>query len=233
MYSRDISLTYDSIIVKTRDFQLFWAAISKEIDHRMKSVKPNEASLPHWSQFVKGMPLHGTLEPGSALTGKYIDLQTYQKSFLSYECTDPRDKVFGFYGCFPPTVRERIVIDHTKSSSDVFRCMTEIIIETKSDLRILNAVTYRPELTSHPSWVPNYEPRKRITSFYNDSSPKPDIPAPFEIVRGSNNLRVRGACIGEVRKVAADKHYELPKNFAVEKSTDLLVLTLLEYANFC
>jgi hypothetical protein len=48
--------------------------------------------------------------------------------------TDPRDKIFGFVGCFEPRVRGLIKVDYSKGLVDILTEMTVLLIKETGSL---------------------------------------------------------------------------------------------------
>ncbi|KAH7066448.1 heterokaryon incompatibility protein-domain-containing protein [Paraphoma chrysanthemicola] len=64
------------------------------------------------------------------------------------ECSDPRDKIYGVLGLFPPPLSEKIKPDYTKPVKEVYRRAFTAYVECTGSLDIL--------LTAGNSWVPDW-----------------------------------------------------------------------------
>jgi Heterokaryon incompatibility protein (HET) len=170
------------------------------------------------------------LQPGSALRGLHVDLSTWLRHFCPLrQCSDPRDKVFGFYGCFPADVRSLITVDYRKHISEVFTDITEAIIQTSGHLEFLSEVEVRSRidatLTALPSWVPNFcGQNTTMTPFSNEKelSAHTKPPAFNTFACGGRILHVRGIYIGTYERSSGV--YDLPDDQLPETSTHASVL---------
>jgi Heterokaryon incompatibility protein (HET) len=99
----------------------------------------------------KRMPL-----PGSASNGNFLTLDQWSSNMKIRESTDPRDKVFGFWGCFEPSVRQLINIDYSRDIADILIDMMLVRLKSGSRLDIIinQPLDYVPSL---PSWVENFD----------------------------------------------------------------------------
>jgi hypothetical protein len=119
------------------------------------------------------------------------------------DCSDPRDKNFGFYSCFVPELSSQIVVDYTKLTIEVFREMVQAVIRLTGHLEIINEVDrFRRETVEAkklPSWIPNFaggEYLYLVPSEKRVNTPE-NVPAAFyEISNRGTVLHVKGVCIG-------------------------------------
>jgi hypothetical protein len=101
------------------------------------------------------------LRPGVAQEGNFFNYHSWVLEFcMAKNCYDPCDMVYGFYGCFPPEVRQQIVIDYQRSTEDLYAEVTRVWLEFRGDLASLDvADIYRRTTTPGlglPSWAMNY-----------------------------------------------------------------------------
>jgi hypothetical protein len=75
-------------------------------------------------------------------------------------CSDPRDKVFGLLGLFPPELSRLIHPRYTDSPRDVFRNAAIAFIECTGSLDILTL--------SGPSWIPDWSESRSAAGRDND-----------------------------------------------------------------
>lgn len=84
-------------------------------------------------------------------------LDTLIREFWTFMATDPRDKIFAYYGLLNLYAPERQLTDYNLSFQSVYTATTRRIINEQGSLRALTLVTYherrRPGL---PSWVPDF-----------------------------------------------------------------------------
>jgi Heterokaryon incompatibility protein (HET) len=143
--------------------------------------------------------------PGSAASGNLINVDHWLDNFCPKRyCSDPRDKIFGFYSCFVPGLSSQIVVDYTKSTIEVFSEMVQAVIRLTGHLEIINEVDrFRRETIEAknlPSWVPNFAGEGDfLYSFPTEKrrdTPE-NVPAAFyEISNCGTVLHVKGVCIG-------------------------------------
>jgi hypothetical protein len=128
--------------------------------------------------------------PGAVLAGSILGVQTYStmrrqldviqdsdfltpsrwiQFFCERQCQDPRDKVFSFYNCFAPRIRNSINVDYSKSTSEVFASMTRALIDYTGHLGFLHITDLHERGASAPtrlpSWCPNFKRRVPFVSF--------------------------------------------------------------------
>jgi len=87
-----------------------------------------------------GFGLDRLLKATSASDGRYMDLLRWRYSACERNATDPRDKIFGYYGCFPPDLREMITVA-TSSGHSTLTTTRKNIFRLKAWRRTLNVCT--------------------------------------------------------------------------------------------
>ncbi|KAF7905706.1 hypothetical protein EAE99_012007 [Botrytis elliptica] len=97
-------------------------------------------------------------------TAKPMELLDILQTFRKFECRDPRDKVFGLAGLSNP-YHKKLMIDYSKSVSEIYKDVARLIIETTDRLEIICADEKtkchcpsgsHQDLSSIPTWVPNW-----------------------------------------------------------------------------
>ncbi len=75
-------------------------------------------------------------------------------------CSDPKDKVYGFYGCFPGNVRNDLAVNRERDLPEIFEEITTIFCARTHDLLCINLVEAFGQAgqsgTGIPSWIPDY-----------------------------------------------------------------------------
>jgi Heterokaryon incompatibility protein (HET) len=210
MHSGNASLLFGSHVIPFRRLRKFYDRVKELLS--VLGCSPDTTNRLQISRVY----MNDTLDirkygPGSASSGNLISVNEWLDSFCpKSKCSDPRDKVFGFYSCFVPELRSQIVVDYTKSTVQVFSEMVEAVIRLTSHLDIINDIDrYSRETTETkklPSWIPNFAgDGKHLYSFPTssrvDTSNK--VPAPFyKISKGGTVLHIKGLCIGNVTQIS-------------------------------
>jgi len=88
----------------------------------------------------------------------------------NYECSDPRDKVFGVLGLIDDTIRP----DYSLSVEDVYTGVAACLATYFRDMRFLNLLGSEQSNFDLPSWVPDWTQRKSLPS-HEDSI---EVPSP-------------------------------------------------------
>ena len=91
---------------------------------------------------------------GSAHRGQYLTLTDWIEHGYCKSSTDPKDRIFGYHGCFPPETRKLITVDYSRSLQEVFTQMTPLLFKEAKTLDVMfkcrDAVGRSLEV---PSWV--------------------------------------------------------------------------------
>jgi Heterokaryon incompatibility protein (HET) len=213
LYSRDLKILYGLYAISSRLIIEFWEKALRQVER--SEFYRTDSTVLLTCIFVRHMPLadaNGLLHPSAALNGMYTSIESWIKRVPGLGCSDPRDKVYGFHGCFPPEIRERIVIDYTKSELDVFRDFTKTIIDISGNLKILHSIeAYNPWTSGRPSWVPRYsawnkfdcllyDPRSHI-SF--ESGPS------YQLDEENSILQLKGIYLGNACNIAITQPLEI------------------------
>ncbi|KAH7310530.1 heterokaryon incompatibility protein-domain-containing protein [Stachybotrys elegans] len=112
-----------------------------------------------------------TLPPVMRLIGNLVELlpEKHPISDIFYQvynrsCTDPRDRVYGLHGLFPPSFKKLIPPDYTLSVGNVYRDVTIAHINYSKRLEFLRrCLVEKPEEKTDPSWVPDLSSNLKIT----------------------------------------------------------------------
>ncbi|KAF7888802.1 hypothetical protein EAF00_009102 [Botryotinia globosa] len=95
---------------------------------------------------------------------KHMELLDILQTFRKFECRDPRDEVYGSAG-LSNSYHQKLMIDYSKSVSEIYKDVARLIIETTDRLEIICADEKtkchcpsgsHQDLTSMPTWVPSW-----------------------------------------------------------------------------
>jgi hypothetical protein len=191
-YAGDILLILGQ---KSASYQSLLAFTRFILDKPYKNNNHFEASIEIRLSGPNALP-----EPGSARMMRYVTAQEWQKLVTVKKCHDPRDLVFGFYGCFVSELRDRISIDYGREVGDIFRLMTQAIVETTHDLSVIFQAKPSGLGLERPSWSPDYR-EKPIPIAFSNANFRPSAPADrvYEFMDDGKILRVKGVCIGTIQ----------------------------------
>lgn len=152
-------------------------------------------------------------EPGRTLKGNFMTMGEWLNACGLRSCGEPRDKVYGFYGCFPEAIREHITIDYRKSVAKVCSEMTAAIIKVSGCLEDFPPA--HAQLDGLPSWSPDYSNPTTLTAW--DSRPQHFRlnlnPTYFRFSQQSLLLHVRGVRIGTVKGTWCSSQIFIPRGF--------------------
>jgi hypothetical protein len=129
--------------------------------------------------------------------------------FCERQCEDSRDKVFSFYNCFVPRIRNSITVDYSKSASEVFTDITRAFIEYTGHLGFLHITDLYPHgasaPTGLPSWGPNFTRRPSFVSFMGKFEvldvEQPQSDSLYSFSTDGNRLHLRGRYLSTVENV--------------------------------
>lgn len=158
-------------------------------------------------------------EPGGALKGSFLTVRDWLIACGRRSCREPHDKGYGFYGCFPEAIRNRITVDYRKSAAKVCSEMTKAIIGVSGCLIILDAIDdFRPVdvwLDGLPSWSPDYSSPTTLTLWNTEAAHFELNPNPtyFRFSQHSQVLHVRGVHIGTVMDCWSSAQIVIPRGF--------------------
>jgi hypothetical protein len=142
------------------------------------------------------------ITPGSVKSQNFPSIKNWLAIISNARCSDPRDTVFAFHGCFSPEIRNIIDVDYTKSIEDILWQTTLAFVKTTGDLSII-AYGSKPQKLSTPTWTLNIgDTRKLGFPALQDSPPSIEKPLPLHQLQCCDRvLEVRGICLGMVEKI--------------------------------
>ncbi|KAE8442775.1 hypothetical protein EG329_002863 [Mollisiaceae sp. DMI_Dod_QoI] len=89
---------------------------------------------------------------GAARHGKHMSLREWRTAQLK-RSTDRRDKVFGYYGCFHPSIQKQISVDYSKALPEIITPMMRLLLQEEGlDMMFGPRMGYDPNY-GIPSWV--------------------------------------------------------------------------------
>jgi hypothetical protein len=129
------------------NFQNNWETLAARMDFRsLRQLK----SLPAY----KGAAEILLPACGSAHRGQYLTLTDWIEHGYSKSSTDPKDRIFGYHGCFPPETRKLITVDYSRKLQEVLTQITPLLFKEAKTLDVMfkcrDAVGCSLEA---PSWV--------------------------------------------------------------------------------
>jgi hypothetical protein len=215
-YASTVYVIYGRNIV---EYQQFYEFIHHMLRHAANTVSLITGTNSYTSTAIDQERVLLGPESGKALTGNFFTVPEWLDDCGRRSCRDPRDKIYGFYGCFPQTIRDRITIDYSNSAARVFSEMTKAVIQDLGSLAILDAIDdFRPDETPMaglPSWSPDYSNPTRSNPRRHQPlnfQPNPN-PAFFEFSQDDQVLHVQGVRIGTIKKTWRLSEVVIPRGF--------------------
>lgn len=95
-------------------------------------------------------------QPSSLPRKRFVDFDNWITLCYQRLCSDPRDQVFGFWGCFPPEIRQQVKVNYSLSLEEMLRQTTIAFLATKPGLDFLVGSNYFDSKPNLPSWMPGY-----------------------------------------------------------------------------
>jgi hypothetical protein len=207
MYSRDVSFLYGSYSATYSEFAAFWNAVVTHFnlgEGDGAQIYDRANALAH----LKGQGLNALPRPGAALAEEYTTLQEWRNVVEIMECTDPRDMVFGYYGCFPADIRRQIVIDYSKSLEDILVHTMRVLVEDSDRLDVILDTPESRTGPPLPSWVPRVR-QSELSKFifrFSEFEAHGDVPPVYRFCDGDKVLQVGGVCVAVVQATAQHFH---------------------------
>ncbi|KAK8249227.1 heterokaryon incompatibility protein-domain-containing protein [Phyllosticta capitalensis] len=100
-----------------------------------------------WDSWDRIEELNWLRLPGS---GEYVRLPNYSRSCRS---TDPKDRVCGILGLFPPGLMR---VHYNLTLQEVFTQFASAVIQWTGNIRLIHDYSVRDTLPGLPSWVPDF-----------------------------------------------------------------------------
>ncbi|KAF2809773.1 HET-domain-containing protein [Mytilinidion resinicola] len=182
---------------------------------------------------------------GAARHGKHLSLRQWRTAQLK-RSMDRRDKVFGYYGCFHPSIRQQIQVDYSKTLSEVITLMMRLLLKEEGLNMLLGPrMVYDPKYRI-PSWAwslmePTTVPSRTLgtLSAIEDKSPGDwcaggSLPSVLDFSEDGTVLHVRGKTVATI-EATAPSFSSPPRNvgndlFVLDNSlADLDFKTLMEH----
>ena len=162
MYSHNAVLMYRTYCISYPNFVWFLPTM---IDIAYHNLQTNWEMLAARLDFMrlgllKHLPLLKRevecllLPRASARRGQYLTLTDWMEYAHCRMSTDPRDKIFGFYSCFPQEVRRLITVDYSKEIPEVLTQITPLLFTEAKTLDVMFRRNGKLGLSADvPSWV--------------------------------------------------------------------------------
>jgi hypothetical protein len=117
-----------------------------------RSIDPEAYSLATLAHSITLMISEVIPACGAARHGKHLSLREWRTAQLK-RSTDRRDKVFGYYGCFHPSIQKQIPVDYSKTLPEVITLMMRLLLQEEGLNMIFGPrMGYDPKY-GIPSWV--------------------------------------------------------------------------------
>ena len=194
MYSDEVLLLYGSSSVSFDHFIKIVDSEIQEIWLDLSDIKVGDAKL--------------AIRPGSGRRKEYLRLPTWLENYCCQrDCTESRDRVFAYHGCFPPVVRKCVRPDYTRSMEQVAMDITIAWIDSERNLEFLSEIGRRGKLRSRqkvPTWIPNYFGTPVNISRLIDpseSASKTAVRPYFRVFNDSSVLEVKGIWLGAIETI--------------------------------
>ncbi|KAF7505956.1 hypothetical protein GJ744_012398 [Endocarpon pusillum] len=186
------------------------------IVHRRKFMYKNE-----WEDIssVSNM-LYGL----AVMRRKQDDVQMYRlaavvMAYRSAEATDPRDKIFGFFGICGDDVCEKIRVDYSKDVHSVYQEFARTALKA-GDIFLLNhAGIAQASSLNLPSWVPDWRFAKDEPLFqreFDAGGPVRNMGQSILTSANISTIQVNGALLAKVKVLGN----ALPRPFTIQDFAD-------------
>ena len=203
MYSRDVSILYSSLSATYSGLTAFWNAAQVHLN----VLKGDGGQIHDTADAIVRLKIEGPNalpRPRAAQAEEFMTLEEWRQTVELKECTDPRDMVFAYYGCFHPDVRRRIVIDYSKSLEDILVGTMRVLIEDSDCLDVILDTPDDRTGPPLPSWVPRVRKGEfsKFIKHFSECKAHGDISPVCTFLDGDKILQVVEVCIGVVQAVA-------------------------------
>jgi hypothetical protein len=203
MYSNDVTLHYNSLSLGMSKF----LSIADINDHYTEA--------PLCGSLVVG-DKRLAIRPGFGRSKKYLSIPSWLGCYVRYrDCSNPRDCLFAYYGCFAPEARRQIKVDYARSALGMAADITRAWIASEKDLDFLLQIGSRDlwwadpiaDPRSIPSWLPSYFGKEN--NCIGTVFAGPDRPGVQRRTRNpvvgfaehSNALHIRGILLGTINSL--------------------------------
>jgi hypothetical protein len=198
MYTGSTLAVYGSFSVGYRMLAQFWTALLR------RGWELVDSSLWYSRSVLSPLASTGTEllpTPNSAQQGVFLGLDYWLNKI--WECcivSDPRDIVLAFRACFPESIRCQIVVDYSKSLTEVLTDLTRLIIENIGKLDVIFSFRHEAfNCSIKPSWVIGHKIGKQgPNGCLPDENTSGSLPLWFHFKDGGKTLYIKGVSLGTV-----------------------------------
>lgn len=163
------------------------------------------------------------IQPRQLANTDDLDFGTWTDLCSLKDSSDPRDLVFGFWGCFPPDVQHEIRVDYSLSPAQVLTTCKQALLQRTSRLDFLGQSNFSRE--SNAAKIPSWDPELRFNRPWrqaqwamsvfeahgtdqSDQRWGPEQKAFRELLDDAKILHVKGRWLGEVAMAAKSFPFE-------------------------
>ncbi|KAL3959392.1 hypothetical protein ACCO45_007554 [Purpureocillium lilacinum] len=134
----------------------------------------------------------------------FFTLRHLLTNFLTFIASDPRDKVFAYYGLLNLFAPERRQVDYRLSVSRIYTTAARELIASEKSLRALSLCVFHEQRRSGlPSWVPDFSlPAMNAISTNFTADKGLEFTVPIAVDPDHPELHVRGAYAGRFPRLA-------------------------------
>ncbi|KAJ6440201.1 ankyrin and HET domain-containingprotein [Purpureocillium lavendulum] len=194
-------------------------------------VNWNMAEVSKWRRFKS----YATEEKDTAQEYRdFFTLRHLLSNFLTFLASDPRDKVFAYYGLLNLFASERRKVDYHMPLSSIYTIATRELIASEGNLAALSLCVYQQQRQPGlPSWVPDFglgASNAISTNFAADKgleyvAPKAEAP-------DNPELRIRAGFVGKISKVGGRSGTKPAEKLLFDRSWLTLPLSLRENGGY-
>jgi hypothetical protein len=151
---------------------------------------------------------------GSARHGVWLDLDQWMAMVPLKEATDPRDMIFGFYGCLDLDSRRLIQVDYSRDPIEVLIKMSHDLLKHSNSLDIFmqdSTLVQDSSPSPFPSWFPplwlgKNKARMMTTPAFKHYHSSKDIPPIYDFLDQGKTLHTKGRVVATIGAIASSMH---------------------------
>ncbi|OAQ75945.1 ankyrin and HET domain-containingprotein [Purpureocillium lilacinum] len=164
----------------------------------------------------------------------FFTLRHLLTNFLTFIASDPRDKVFAYYGLLNLFAPERRQVDYRLSVSRIYTTAARELIASEKSLRALSLCVFHEQRRSGlPSWVPDFSlPAMNAISTNFTADKGLEFTVPIAVDPDHPELHVRGAYAGKISQVGGRSGTRPAEKLLFDRSWLTLPLSLREKGGY-